>query len=327
MREALVSIIVCFYNEERFLGKCIQSVLDSSYQNFELILVNDASTDSSEEVVKSFSDTRIKYIKVNRNQGQTHGRNEGLNIAQGDYIGFFDGDDILDREKIRCQVDFLNLHEDVVLVSGSYAQIDIEDNIVMPKVSVKHFDDLSIRVHMLFENCIPCGGGALFRRSIVDKYNIRNDEKLRDTEDYKFFVDCLECGKVANLDDVLFYYRHDESYISQTRKLMSSREKARDAEMIGLFYYAWNKRGISLTEKEAKMIYKNFYGKIRFKYLDVYKSKKIKNKIINSSIVNGEEKNEILRVYEEIEKHRMPKPVILRIKNEYNKRFNHNSAL
>lgn len=326
MREALVSIIVSFYNEERFLGKCIQSVLDSSYQNFELILVNDASTDSSEEVVKSFSDTRIKYIKVNRNQGQTHGRNEGLNVAKGDYIGFFDGDDILDKEKIRRQVKYLNDNPEIVLVSGSYAQIDIEDNIVIPKVSVRHFDDMSIRVHMLFENCIPCGGGALFRKCVVDEYNIRNDENLRDTEDYKFFVDCLECGKVANIDDVLFYYRHDDSYISQTRKLMSAREKTRDMEMISLFLYAWNKRGINLNEKEARMIYRNFYDKKRFKYSDVYKSKKIKHKIANSNI-QEKEKKEILRVYEEIEKHRMPKPVILRMKNECNRRFNNNSAL
>ena len=93
-----ISVIVPVYNVEKFLHVCLNSVLNQTYPDFEIICIDDASTDSSLEILEYFfqKDSRIKIIKQDFNQGPGHSRNCGLNVAKGKYIFFLDGDDWID---------------------------------------------------------------------------------------------------------------------------------------------------------------------------------------------------------------------------------------
>ena len=321
--EKLVSIIVSFYNEERFLGEAIQSVLDSTYTNFELILVDDGSTDESEKVVKSFDDNRIVYIKLETNKGQGNGRNVGLSRARGDYIGFFDGDDLIDKYKLEKQVAYLNENEDIVLVGGGCAYITMDGDIYQEAAETRFLNDEEIKAQMLFSNVIACGGGALFRRSIIDDYGLTFDVSIRSSQDYKFFIDCLKCGKVANLSERLFYYRRgDGRYVSQTTKIRERNWELYHQNMIGIFQHAWTERGFEFSEEDARFIYEHFYGKKTIDIKDRRFNKNLKRRIQRQIESLGlAEGKKIIEYYEEIENARFSKTDIKSICKKIGKRI------
>ncbi len=108
MYSPLISVIIPAYNQADFLGKAIQSVFDQTYSNFELIVVNDASSDHTSEVIKQFDDPRLKNIVHKKNRGLPGTRNTGIRAASGEIIALLDSDDIFHPEKLEAHVDFLS---------------------------------------------------------------------------------------------------------------------------------------------------------------------------------------------------------------------------
>lgn len=106
--DGLVSIITPSWNTERFIAETIQSVIDQTYTNWELIIVDDCSSDNTDEVVASFKDKRIKYLHNEKNSGAALTRNKALREAKGEWIAFLDSDDLWTPEKLEHQIDFMN---------------------------------------------------------------------------------------------------------------------------------------------------------------------------------------------------------------------------
>lgn len=100
----LVSVIIPTFNRESTIGRSIQSVLDQTYDSLELIIVDDGSTDRTEEIVSSISDDRIRYVKLDKNSGACVARNQGIELAKGEYIAFQDSDDAWDKNKLAKQL-------------------------------------------------------------------------------------------------------------------------------------------------------------------------------------------------------------------------------
>jgi glycosyltransferase involved in cell wall biosynthesis len=113
MNFPLVSVVIPAYNQAEFLVETIHSVLNQTYQNFEIIVVNDASSDNTNEVMKQFTDPRIKYIVHEKNQRLPATRNTGIRAAQGEIIALLDADDLFHPEKLEAHVNFLNDHPEV----------------------------------------------------------------------------------------------------------------------------------------------------------------------------------------------------------------------
>lgn len=108
---ALVSVIMPSYNTGDFIDKSIESVISQTYNNWELIIVDDCSTDKTDDVVSFYlKDTRIKYLKNDRNRGAAYSRNRALREAQGRYIAFLDSDDLWHPCKLECQLNFMEKH-------------------------------------------------------------------------------------------------------------------------------------------------------------------------------------------------------------------------
>lgn len=114
--EPLVSVIIPTYNRGRLILNSVNSVLNQTYKNIELIVVDDCSTDDTKEIIESITDSRIKYIKLEKNSGACVARNKGIEVSRGEFIAFNDSDDLWLPEKINRQIDFFNKkNADIVL--------------------------------------------------------------------------------------------------------------------------------------------------------------------------------------------------------------------
>lgn len=127
MVDGLVSIIMPSWNTERFIAKSIQSVLNQTYKNWELLIVDDCSTDNTDDIVASFNDPRIKYFHNEKNCGAALTRNKAMRESQGEWIAFLDSDDLWAPEKLEKQITFMNKNG-CSFSYTEYEKIDEEDN-------------------------------------------------------------------------------------------------------------------------------------------------------------------------------------------------------
>ena len=128
--EPLVSIITPVYNAEEFLEETILSVLNQTYKNWELILIDDCSKDDSYKIIERYlgMDKRIKYLKNEKNSGPAVTRNNGINISKGKYIAFLDSDDLWYRDKLKKQIDFMEMNNKNIC-HGNYEMINKKSNV------------------------------------------------------------------------------------------------------------------------------------------------------------------------------------------------------
>lgn len=189
----VVSVVIPTYNRANTILRSIQSVLRQTYQDFELIIVDDASTDNTEEMVKSINDSRIKYIKHQKNRGGSAARNTGINEAIGNYIAFLDSDDEWLPEKLEKQIKVLNNLSSEW--GGVYCgAIIIKNNGVKIKKADKQgdlYDEfLNYNVHIF-------GGSTLTaRKSALDRVGLF-DETFSRHQDFEFLLRFLKVSKIA----------------------------------------------------------------------------------------------------------------------------------
>lgn len=132
--DGLVSVIMPSWNTDRFIGESIQSVINQTYTNWELIIVDDCSTDSTDNVVASYKDDRIRYLKNKKNSGAALTRNRALREAKGEWIAFLDSDDLWMPEKLEKQINFMKENK-YALSYTEYEKIDEDDNLLNIYVS------------------------------------------------------------------------------------------------------------------------------------------------------------------------------------------------
>ena len=127
MKKGLVSVITPTYNCEKFIGETIESVMEQTYQRWEMIIVDDCSTDHTKEVVEEYAkkDNRIKYHCLEKNSGAAVARTEAMKLAEGEYMAFLDSDDLWMKEKLHKQLAFMKKH-DIAFSCTSYEQVDEE---------------------------------------------------------------------------------------------------------------------------------------------------------------------------------------------------------
>ena len=228
------------YNGEEFLKDSILSVLDQTYKDFEFIVVNDGSSDSSSKILEDFqkNDSRIKIVNNNQNLGLTKSLNVGFIESKGEYIARLDAGDISLPERIEKQVNFLDTHKDIGLV-GSWMYIintkgEIIDNIKYPT------EDKEIKKDLINYNPFV-HSSIMFRKELASSINFY-DEDYKYAQDYSFYFKLLPYIKFANIPETLVQYRKSPKSITSTKnKLqMSFANKAR-INAIKLGYYSkWN---------------------------------------------------------------------------------------
>ena len=214
-----ISVLMPIYNGGEYLKAAIQSVLDQSFSDFELIIVNDASKDQSEETILSFTDSRIKYHRNQLNLGLVGSLNVGLGLCTGKYIARMDQDDIARSNRFQKQFDFLESNSDYIVV-GSHVQIIGNDILYYPT------SDASIKTRLLIAT--PFAHPAvMMRASILTSNNLLYLETYKHAEDYGFWVELSRFGKMANLDEVLLDYRRHGSQYSVEYKIQMNQAAAK----------------------------------------------------------------------------------------------------
>jgi glycosyltransferase involved in cell wall biosynthesis len=224
MRNPLVSVIMPVYNVENYVGAAVGSVLNQTYGDFELLIVDDCSTDRSMEVVRSFDDQRIRNIRHDCNRGLAHARNSGISASRGSLLAFLDSDDVVVKDRLAKQTSFMHAHPDIALCAGWHRSMS-RDGVVDPWENRITIDPDALNASLVFTNLFNAST-IMMRRETVPDGGFRNVF----AEDYEFLVRMALKYRLALLREVLAYYRQNPSGITGTTtmdKMLQDQWKAR----------------------------------------------------------------------------------------------------
>ena len=249
--KVLVSVLLPVYNtKEEYLRECIESILNQTFKNFELIIINDGSTNNAEEVILSYKSEKIKYYK-RENQGITKVRNELISYARGKYIAIADHDDISLPYRLEKEVYFLENNPDISLVSG-WIEVFPRKKIWKTKKIVKYFD--------MLKRCEIIHPACMWRKDDFIKYNLKYEDEYVVAQDYALFAKAVRYLKCANIQEVLIKYRLHENNASKRKGLMSQETEIIQNKMID-FLTSENiekKKLWKLTETKTSFLQKIF---------------------------------------------------------------------
>ncbi|WP_063650743.1 glycosyltransferase [Aliivibrio fischeri] len=211
MKNVKVSWVLPVYNAEKYLHKTIDSILRQTFINWELIIINDGSTDNSLEIIKSFKDDRIKVVS-RENKGLSKSLNEGVELALGEYIARIDSDDINEINRLELQVAFLDSNPDYILVASNVSYINEKG--VEYRFSTLPSSHRAIKNKLKVDNCIfhPT---VLVRKKALIKSGGYNNEIGCYWEDYHLWLKLIDFGKFYIIPDYLLKYRVHSTSISQ----------------------------------------------------------------------------------------------------------------
>lgn len=206
--QPLVSIIMPLYNGEKFIRGTLESVLAQTYENWELIIIDDYSIDNSYYIIKDYKDERIHYYKNIKNIGVAYSRNKGMELARGEYIAFLDSDDIWNKDKIEKQVKYI-IENKIEIVHSNYYFCDEKDLIIK---SIKN--DIEIDYNKLLKGNQIKTSFLLVKREIINNKKFKNIKH----EDYLFFLDFLAENKICYcIQEELGKYRISSNSLSSNK--------------------------------------------------------------------------------------------------------------
>lgn len=236
MSKPVVSVLMSAYNTEQYVAEAVKSILKQTFTDFEFLIIDDGSTDSSLKILKRFAaqDPRIQLIS-RENRGIARTRNELLNQAQGEFIAVTDSDDITAPNRLALQVEFLRQHPEIVCVASSFDVVD-EKNRYLSHCDVP-LDDADIQQLLLKGISLLMHPVAMFRKSVLLEIG-GYDEAMVASSDLDLWLRMGEVGKLANLPETLLRYRLNKRSISH-RKQTNQRDHAQEA-----CERAWKRRGI-----------------------------------------------------------------------------------
>lgn len=242
-----VTVLIAVYNGERFLRDALDSVLAQTFTDFELLVVNDGSTDETATILESYSDGHIRVITNTRNIGVVGSLRRGLNYARGEYIARIDADDIALPERLEKQVEYLDLHPEVGMVASLCLVID-EDS--RPAEGATALTPEQIYYSLGFYNSI-FNPSVTFRKAFVLSLGGYGDDSTNRVEDYDLWVRIARRAKIVQLDEILAQYRKHSANLTNTfrgpqteaakmvflKNLKSLTNNSVDVEELSCFHY------------------------------------------------------------------------------------------
>lgn len=246
MEEELVSVIVPVYNSEKYLEECIQSLVNQTYKNIEIILVDDGSTDNSYKICKQYEEIDKRIIaKTKQNTGPSDTRNYGLNLAKGNYVKFVDSDDYLRIDNIEKMYKSAKKYDSDVVIS-SYSIINSEQKekkinyFPLPegKIDLKEFYKYLINKNQYFHFI----WANLYKADIIKKQNIKFNSKYLIGEDLLFNLELVKnISSISYVPENIYYYRENENSISKGEDIKKTEKRIEDTLNLYVKYYEFLK--------------------------------------------------------------------------------------
>lgn len=206
-----VSVIIPVYNGEKYISQTLESVFSQSFQDFEVIVINDGSTDRTDEILSAYGQ-RIVYL-LNNHGGPASSRNRGLDVARGSHIAFLDADDLWHPAKLEKQVAFAEAHPEYGIVTTDAANFD-ETGVTAASTAAAHkfIPSGDVLEHLLFDNWVGTSC-AMVRRACFEKVGGFDEERFVWGEDWIMWMRVAAEYPVYFLDEVLVQYRmHPQGY-------------------------------------------------------------------------------------------------------------------
>ena len=205
----IISVLMPAYNAAEYIHEAIDSILTQTFIDFEFVIINDGSTDTTEEIILSYSDERIKYYANESNMGIVKTLNRGIDLCQGKYIARMDADDVSLPDRLEKQVHRLEANPQIVACGTLYAIYGDERQTPVDVAT----DVQDIRYDMAIY-CQFAHSTMMVRKYTLNQYKLRYREEYKCAEDYKLWTELLKYGDIINIPEILGYIRQCEEGIS-----------------------------------------------------------------------------------------------------------------
>jgi glycosyltransferase involved in cell wall biosynthesis len=202
-----VTVLLPVYNGVEFLAETIDSVLNQTYTDFDFLIINDASTDKSEEIILSYTDSRIQYLLNERNLGSIGSPQKGMDIIQTEYIARIDQDDIWLPTKLEKQIQLMDANPLIGICGTSIELFGDRSGFKIFPMTHEH-----LKVGLLFFCCMS-HPSVVFRKSFLMETGITYNEAYNLADDYKMWIDCIDLTRIYNIPEPLVRYRQHKGQI------------------------------------------------------------------------------------------------------------------
>lgn len=256
----LVSVILPTYNCAKFLSDSIGSILLQTYDSYEIIVIDDGSTDNTKEVLDPFME-RIKYISLEQNRGLPTARNIGIQSAHGKYIAFIDADDLWLPEKLQTDIEYLKMHPEVSMVYSKHINVD-EKGCVLNKGPKRCLPSGNIFVQLFSEQNFVTTSSVVVLKKVFEKVGLF-DEQLINCQDWDMWLRIAFYFEVAGINKLLIKYRHNPNSLSKNYQRVLKHQKI----IIDKIYTTFKDKENGISEKIYKKRLASHYAKVGRYYL------------------------------------------------------------
>jgi glycosyltransferase involved in cell wall biosynthesis len=225
----LVSVIISCYNVESYIVECLDNTQNQTYQNIEVIIINDCSNDGTTRVINNWINKnkpkfQIEFINLPRNIGFAGVLNLGYYLAKGEFIAVHDADDISHHQRLEKQVNFLRNNQQIGLVGTNYAAFRDGDFQKQQKANWIRYGENIRKVYEKGGHCV-CHGTIMIRSEIFDRIG-GPTRRIAGAEDYEFIAKCIQSNiGVDNIPEILYFYR---SHPNQRSRQFYSKERKKN---------------------------------------------------------------------------------------------------
>lgn len=291
MSNPFVTVFIPVYNSEQYISETIDSILNQTYKNLEVLIVDDGSTDRSIEIIQQYQDQRIRLIQNEKNMGIPYTRNVGLQEARGDYIAIMDADDIACSNRIERQVTYLENNKGIDAVGSFYYKFGegAEKEITTPFTAPEQ-----LKMMLLFYNPIA-NPSVTIRKKTFQEHNLTYHLDFFVAQDYQMWSQLIKVGNITILPEFLLYYRFGHENISKKSNLEKAEKRKQLIDRIHNDLIDFYQIPLTVEEKQT---FNNFftesYGS-RVESLEQLKTviEKIKNWNLEQRVFNH---NDFLKV-------------------------------
>lgn len=253
MEKPLVSVVMANRNtKEAYLRSAIESILNQTYENLEFIIIDDGSTSSDLEVIRSYNDSRITVLENGEPKRIPYSANRGFAAAKGKYIARMDSDDIALPQRLEKQVAFLESHPGIDILAARAQNFGDMGGIYACFIT----DPKKMKVEFFF-NSATNNPTTFIRKSFLDQYSLFYDESFHYAEDYEFFARCMFYGNISEYPEILLKYRRHNKQLSVEDRLNQIRIANRVREAL------LEKIGLAADEKQMLVHYSVCTGEIQ----------------------------------------------------------------
>ncbi len=272
------TVLIPTYNCSKYIVPAVKSVLAQKYTDYELLILDDGSTDNTEEIVSKISDSRIVYLKNSSNKGIVYTLNKGIDLAKGEYIARMDADDIVLGNRLQVQTDFLSKNPDYGIVGGWYQVTNENGKIIDTVEGVTNCS--SAQLGLLFRN--QFAHSVVTMRTDLAK-QLKYDPEFQYCEDYDLWVRFAEVSKVTNLPAYYLSYRwYSENSCNRKQKELKQ-------AMLNLLSRELDKIEVEHTAEELMLHAAVCFGMANKLFNDPVKHKALRqwhNKVFGSPVLN-----------------------------------------